>query len=153
MGAVLKKKNADVPYSSANFNVFVTKVLKLRTFLFELYVLISIAIVQTPPLKKKKRKENDRGESLDSLIFFLGEGASVHWLSLGTLRCHDVDDNDRERQKSNRLNRQNDNSAHVSTCITLFCTFLFRLCTTTTGKCLISRGGRKQTTAKVSFPF
>ena len=68
-GCCVKKKNADVPYSSANFNVFVTKVLKLRTFLFELDVLISIAIVQTPPLKKKK-KENDRGEGLDSLIFF-----------------------------------------------------------------------------------
>ena len=38
-----------------------------------------------------------------------------------------------ERQKSNRLNRQNNN------CITLFCTFLCRHCTTTTGKCLSSR--------------
>ena len=50
------KKKSDVPYSRVNFNVFVTKVLELRTFLFDLYVLISIASVQTPPLEKKEKR-------------------------------------------------------------------------------------------------
>ena len=45
-----------MPYSRANFNVFVTKVLELRTFLFDLYVLISISSVQTPPLEKKEKR-------------------------------------------------------------------------------------------------
>ena len=50
------KKKSDVPYSRANFNAFVTKVLELRTFLFDLYVFISIASVQTPPLEKREKR-------------------------------------------------------------------------------------------------
>ena len=45
-----------MPYSRVNFNVFVSKVLELRTFLFDLYVLISIASVQTAPLEKKEKR-------------------------------------------------------------------------------------------------
>ena len=68
-----------MPYSRVNFSVFVTKVLELRTFLFDLYVLISIASVQTPPLEKKRKTIGERAWTLQ---FFLGEGASAHWLSL-----------------------------------------------------------------------
>ena len=42
----------------------------------------------------------------------------------------------RERQKSSRLKLA---KQQLCTCITLFCTFLCRRCTTTTWKCLISR--------------
>ena len=42
----------------------------------------------------------------------------------------------RERQKNNRFKKQNNNFARASH---LFCTFLSRLCTTATWKCLISR--------------
>ena len=42
----------------------------------------------------------------------------------------------RERQKSNRFRLA---KQQLCTCITLFCTFLCRHCTTTTWKCLISR--------------
>ena len=53
----------------------------------------------------------------------------------GTLRCHNGRRWQWERQKSNSLNRQN----KLCACSTLFCTLLYRHCTTTTGKCLISR--------------
>ena len=43
---------------------------------------------------------------------------------------------ERERQKSNRFKLA---KQQLCTCITLFCTFLCRHCTTTTWKCLISR--------------
>ena len=43
----------------------------------------------------------------------------------------------REGERNNRFNKQNNNFAR--TCITLFCTFLYRFYTTTTWKCLISR--------------
>ena len=43
----------------------------------------------------------------------------------------------RESKKSNSLTRQNNNC--LCMCITLFCTFFCRHCTTTTWKCLISR--------------
>ena len=82
----------------SKYIILVTKVLKLRTFLFELYVLISIASVQTPLSLRKKRRTIGEKPGLSN--FFLGEeggggeGASVHWLSLGTLRCHDGDDNE-----------------------------------------------------------
>ena len=68
----------------------------------------------------------------------------IHWVPLRRQR-------QRERQKSNRLDRKNYNC----TCITHFCTFLFRHCTTATGKCLnlTFYGGRKQATAKFSFSF
>ena len=49
--------------------------------------------------------------------------------------CYDGDDNEKVK-KSNRLNRQSNTSARAAR---LFCTFLCRHCTTTTGKCLISR--------------
>ena len=42
----------------------------------------------------------------------------------------------RELQKNNRLRLA---KQQLCTCITLFCTFLYRHCTTTTRKCLISR--------------
>ena len=42
----------------------------------------------------------------------------------------------RERQKSNRFRLA---KQQLCTCITIFCTFLSRRCTTTTWKCLISR--------------
>ena len=53
----------------------------------------------------------------------------------GTLRRHNGRRWQWERQKSNSLNRQN----KLCTCSMLFCTLLYRHCTTTTGKCLISR--------------
>ena len=72
-----------------------------------------------------------------------------------------------ERQKSNRFKKawytcrrvfclfnRWIGKTHVCTCITLFCPFLCRYCTTTTGKCLMSRfsyGGLKQATAKFSL--
>ena len=87
-----KKIIINAPYSSANFSVFVTEVLELRTFLFDLHVLISIASVQTPPPLKKKKKQSGREPGLSN--FFPGEGASVPWLLLGTLRCHAGYDNE-----------------------------------------------------------
>ena len=54
-------------------------------------------------------------------------------LSLGALRCHDATTT--RTSKSNKLNRQNNNSARASR---FFSTFLYRHCTITTGKCLIS---------------
>ena len=57
----------------------------------------------------------------------------------------------RERQKSNwfRLAKQ-----QLCTCITLFCTFLCRRCTTTTWKCLISRFVEDvKTRQRLSFSF
>ena len=57
----------------------------------------------------------------------------------------------RERQKSNRFRLA---KQQLCTCITLFCTFLCRRCTTTTWKCLISRfvedGNTRQ---RLSFSF
>ena len=82
----------NAPYSSVNFSVFVTEVLELRTFLFDLHVLISIASVQTPPPLKKKKEQSGREPGLSN--FFPGERASVHWLLLGTLRCHAGYDNE-----------------------------------------------------------
>ena len=57
----------------------------------------------------------------------------------------------RERQKSKRfrLTKQ-----QLCTCITLFCTFLCRRCTTTTWKCLISRFVEDGNTGQqLSFSF
>ena len=52
----------------------------------------------------------------------------------------------RERQRSNRFRQA---KQQLCTCITLFCTFLCRRCTTTTWNCLISRfveDGEQKTT-------
>ena len=60
---------------------------------------------------------------------------------------------ERQKKKSNwfRLTKQ-----RLCTCITLFCTFLSRRCTTTTWKCLISRfvedGGNTRQRVSFSFP-
>ena len=45
---------------------------------------------------------------------------------LGTLRCHDGDENENDKTATLHV--------HLA-----FCTFLYRHCATTTGKCLISR--------------
>ena len=84
------------------------------------------------PFLSKKRRTIWEKPGLSN--FFLGEGASVHWLSSGTLRCHDGDDNENVKKAIGEKAKQ-----QLCTCITLFCTFLCRHCTTTTGKCLISR--------------
>ena len=58
----------------------------------------------------------------------------------------------REWQKSNRLRQA---KQQLCTCITLFCTFLCRRCTTTTWNCLISRfveDGNKRQQLSFSFP-
>ena len=58
----------------------------------------------------------------------------------------------RERQKSNRFRLA---KQQLCTCITLFCTFLSRRCTTTTWKCLISRfveDGNTRQQLSFSFP-
>ena len=56
-------------------------------------MLISIASVQTPLSLQKKK--NNLGEAWTVQFFSRrGGGASVQWLSLGTLRCHDGDDNE-----------------------------------------------------------
>ena len=112
--------------------ILVTKVLKFRTFLFELYVLISIASVQTPLSLQKKK--NNLGEAW-TLQFFSRRGG---FCTLAIIRDFKMPRRrrQRERQKSNGLKRQNNNSARASR---FFCTFLCRHCTTTTGKCLISR--------------
>ena len=44
--------------------------------------------------------------------------------------------NDASKKTIGRFNKQNNN--FIRTCITLFCTFLYRFCTTTSWKCLIS---------------
>ena len=57
----------------------------------------------------------------------------------------------RERQTSNRIIL----AKQLCTCITLFCRFFYRLCTTTTWKCLIPRfveGGKTQQQTSFSFP-
>ena len=57
-----------------------------------------------------------------------------------------------ERQKSNRFRQA---KQQLCTCITLFCTFLCRRCTTTTWNCLISRfveDGNKRQQLSFSFP-
>ena len=97
----------NAPYSSANFSVFVTEVLELRTFLFDLHVLISIASVQTPPPLKKKKKTI--GERAWTLQLFSRRGG---FCTLAIIRDFKMPRwlRQRQRQKSNRLNRQN-NSA------------------------------------------
>ena len=58
----------------------------------------------------------------------------------------------RERQKINRFRQA---KQQLCTCITPFCTFLCRRCTTTTWDCLISRfveGGNKRQQLSFSFP-
>ena len=58
----------------------------------------------------------------------------------------------RERQKRNRFRQA---KQQLCTCITLFCTFLCRRCTTTTWNCLISRfveDGNKRQQLSFSFP-
>ena len=127
--------------------ILVTKVLKFRTFLFELYVLISIASVQTPLSLQKKR--NNLGEAW-TLQFFLGEGASVHWLSLGTLRCHDGDDNENVKKAIGWRGKTTTLYVHHA--------FLYISLPSLhdyDGKMpnFTFYGGRKQTTAKVSFSF
>ena len=58
-----------------------------------------------------------------------GNPAPAEWASLGSLSNDDGDDNENGKKvKQQRC-----------TCITLFCTFLCRQCTTTVWKCLISR--------------
>ena len=47
---------------------------------------------RSPLLSKKKKKLSGREPGRSN--FFPGEGASVHWLLLGTLRCHDGYDNE-----------------------------------------------------------
>ena len=88
--------------------------------------------------------------SLDFLFFPLVESQShsvSYWKSYLKSSCvsprpHNRDlkirprRRQREHHKSNRFNQQNNN---FCTCITLFCKFLCRHCTTTTWKCLISR--------------
>ena len=57
-----------------------------------------------------------------------------------------------ERKKSNRFRLA---KQQLCTCITLFCTFLCRRCTTTTWKCLISRlveDGNTRQQLSFSFP-
>ena len=57
-----------------------------------------------------------------------------------------------ERQKSNEFRPA---KQQLCTCITLFCTFLCRRCTTTTWNCLISRfveDGNKRQQLSFSFP-
>ena len=57
----------------------------------------------------------------------------------------------RERQKSKRFRQ---GKQQLCTCITLFCTFLSRRCTTTTWKCLISRFVEDGNTGQqLSFSF
>ena len=57
----------------------------------------------------------------------------------------------RERQKSKRFRQ---GKQQLCTCITLFCTFLCRRCTTTTWKCLISRFVEDGNTGQqLSFSF
>ena len=72
--------------------------------------------------------------------------------TLGSLSNDDSDGNENGKKKSNwfRLTKQ-----RLCTCITLFCTFLSRRCTTTTWKCLISRfveGGNTRKRVSFSFP-
>ena len=67
------------------------------------------------------------------MLFGLQCGRTDLDLLLGTLRCHDGDDNEK-RQKSNRLNGQNNNSARASS----FFVHFFAVTSRKTGKCLIS---------------
>ena len=62
----------------------------------------------------------------------------------------------RERQQSNRLKLTKDNNLkQLCTCITLYCTFPCRHCTTLTWKCLISPfvRGSEPTRQRLSFSF
>ena len=62
----------------------------------------------------------------------------------------------RERQQSNRLKLAKDNNLkQLCTCITLYCTFPCRHCTTLTWKCLISPfvRGSEPTRQRLSFSF
>ena len=71
--------------------------------------------------------------------------------TLASLSNYDSDGNENgKKKKSNwfRLTKQ-----RLCTCITLFCTFLSRRCTTTTWKCLISRFVEDGNIRRVSFSF
>ena len=64
-------------------------------------MLISIANVPPPLSQKKKLSGREPGRS----NFFPGEGASVHWLLLGTLRCHDGYDNENVKKAIGRIGK------------------------------------------------
>ena len=87
---------------------------------------------------------NNRGGSDPPLQHggFYGNLATVHLRAL-TVTLSDIRElkqrrrrRQRERQKSNRFRLA---KQQLCTCITLFCTFLCRPCTTSTWNCLISR--------------
>ena len=109
-GALLKNNWCALFERQFQSIILVTKVPKLRTFLFELYVLISIASVQTP-LSLQKTK-NNLGEAW-TLQFFSRRGG---FCTLAIIRDFKMPRRrrQRERQKSNRLKRQNNNSARAS---------------------------------------
>ena len=110
IGALFKKNWCALFERQFQSIILVTKVLKLRTFLFELYVLISTASVQTPLSLQKKK--NNLGEAW-TLQFFSRRGG---FCTLAIIRDFKMPRRrrQRERQKSNRLKRQNNNSAHAS---------------------------------------
>ena len=127
--------------------ILVTKVLKFRTFLFELYVLISIASVQTP-LSLQKKKDN-LGEAW-TLQFFPRRGG---FCTLAIIRDFKMPRRwrQRERQKSNRWKGK-------TTTLHVHHAFLYISLPSLhdyDGKMpnFTFYGGRKQTTAKVSFSF
>ena len=68
---------------------------------------------------------------LHKLLYF---SPALPSLVLGTLRSNDGDGNGNATKAIGLSSKQ-----QFCTCITLFCTFLCRHCTTTTWKCLISR--------------
>ena len=73
------------------------------------------------------------------------------FMFIGRLSNDDGDINDNGK-KAIGLDWQNNNSC---TCITLFCTYFSRRCTTTVGKCLISRfveDGNTRQQLSFSFP-
>ena len=72
--------------------------------------------------------------------------------TIGSLR-NDDDDGNENGKKSNRFRQA---KQQLCTCITLFCTFLCRRCTTTTWNCLISRfveDGEQKTTTFFFFSW
>ena len=103
-------------------------------------------------------KEDDRILTLNFDSWFSGEGKEQCHCQLMT--CNDYCGNrklkqrrqrrQRERQKTNRFRLV---KQQLCTCITLFCTFLCRRCTTTTWKCLISHSDVLSRTGKQNNNF